>query len=86
MWRDRLPKDVESYVKGKCAGGALKDGHGVMSAAVRGTRTQVRAVRRLAEAIARGFQDGAEGRVTDAAPVFDRLERKYLAMAKGRKE
>lgn len=66
-------RDLESFVKTKCAEGAHVD-----------ARSREEAVTRLAASISRGLADVAEGRVKDGRKVLARLERKYAALAKVR--
>lgn len=66
-------RDLESFVKAKCAEGAHAD-----------ARTREEAVTRLAASIGQGLADAVEGRVKDGRKVLARLERKYAALAKAR--
>jgi antitoxin ParD1/3/4 len=85
MPSDRLPPDLESFVKGKCAEGGYTDRGEVVCAALRSMQGREEAVTKLAAAIGRGLADAAEGRVKDGKEVLVRLERKYAAMGKARK-
>ncbi len=85
MPSDRLPPDLESFVKGKCAEGAYADRDEVVCAALRSMQGREEAATKLAAAIGRGLADAAEGRVKEGKDVLARLERRYSAMGKARK-
>lgn len=76
-----LGPSLENYVTDLVASGRYNSKSEVIREGIRLVQERESRLRVLDAAIARGLADVAEGRVTDAADVFARLEAIYRAKA-----
>lgn len=73
--------EVENAIKRLVATGRFSSKDEVIREGVRLLEERERKLEKLNAALSRGIADAETGRVTPADDVFDRLERKYRAMA-----
>lgn len=76
-----LGKQLEAFITDAVKNGRYGSRSEVLREGVRLVQEREQRLAKLDEALLRGVADGDAGRVTDAEIVFDRLIRKYEAMA-----
>lgn len=76
-----LGEQLEAFITDAVKNGRYGSRSEVLREGVRLVQEREKRLAKLDEALLKGIADGDAGRVTDAEIVFDRLIRKYEAMA-----